>query len=292
MNDKRDGPRVYGVRGSQLGDCLVASVVLNWLRQRWPNAYIHYQIARKHAPALLPLLANHKHIDQLVITDCTEGMGPRDRAIAATCDIVFNPMPEHPHPGPWVNDRNIWEETWIMAGLPLNEYHAMSVDDQRAELTQWFEVERKSKRSIALFPAAQYGAVQDWHPRNARWEWFNVLVARLRAEGYTVYQLGHPNDFLDRPSLCQDLRGLSYLDQIRFALGCDLSINTDSGTGLVLGAYKTNQISLLTNHMKGWIKNYTALATNNPNNRSFVGLGCADNISIDEVIGSVKEMTS
>jgi len=39
--------RVFGVRGSRIGDQLMSAPVLAWLRKRWPDCYIHWQTARR-----------------------------------------------------------------------------------------------------------------------------------------------------------------------------------------------------------------------------------------------------
>ncbi len=291
--------RVFGFRGSQIGDTVMAAPLMAWCRKRWPDCYIYWQVARKHSHAV-PLWYNHPLIDQLVISDGNEGMGPRDIAIAQKCNVVFNVMPEHPEPQVvWPNVRSIWAETFLMAGLPLSEYHSLSPYDQRAHLAQWFEVEKRPRKTIALWPCAQYGQVQAWHPRNASYYWYERLVAALRWDlGLDVYQMGHPNDFPggaplvgERGITDKDLRHLSFMDQIKFSLGCGLVIGTDSGAGLAIGAYEqVPQISLLTNHYPGHTTNLTAFSTNSPLNRSIVGVGSADNISIGEVIKAVKEM--
>lgn len=297
MNDSLIGKdvRCWGVRGSQIGDIIMSLPILNWLERRFPDCYKHWQIARKHVHAA-PLFYNHPLIDKLVISDGDEGMGPNDHAIASTCQIRFNVMPQHPEPHVvWPNVRTIWEETWVMAGLPLSEYHALPVEQQRAKLVQWFKVEKQPKKTIAYWPCAQYGQVQAWHPRSASHKWAFELATRLQFQGYKVIQYGHPDDFKDCPhngAVCAvDAREVSFMDQVKESLGCDLVIGTDSGAGLVIGAYESvPQISLLTNHYPGHNVNLKAFETNSPLNRSFVGVGSADNISIDEVISSVKEM--
>jgi len=287
--------RVFGVRGSQIGDIIMSLPILNWLERRFPGCYKHWQIARKHVHAA-PLFYNHLLIDKLVISDGDEGMGPNDNAIASTCQVRFNVMPQHPEPHViWPNVRTIWEETWMMAGLPISEYHVLPDEEKRAKLVQWFEVKKQPKKTIAYWPCAAYGAVQQWHSRHASQVWAEELTYQLVLNGYNVIQCGHPNDYEGErlEYSIQDERARSLVEQIQLSLGCDLVIGTDSGAGLVIGAYESvPQISLLTNHYPGHNFNLKAFETNSPLNRSFVGVGSADNISIDDVISSVKEMAS
>lgn len=276
--------KCYGVRGSLIGDGIMALPVLNHLRRLHPDCYIYWQVARQHAHAV-PLYLNHPKIDQIVISDCDEGMGPRDWDIAATCDVVFDVMPQHPFEHNWPQVRNIYEETWVMAGLPLADYHALPPDEQRPQLTKWFKVVKEPPKTIALWPCAGYGVE---NKRNPSKEWYDELMTRLLQAGYTVKQFGHPRDF--RVAATKDMRDLPFFDQVKMTVGCDLVISTDSGSGLIFGAYGQRQITLLVNHFPGHTRNLTAFAPNNPLNHNFVGVGSADRISQADVVAKVDEV--
>lgn len=288
--------RVFGVRGSRLGDQCMAIPAYAWCRRRWPDCYTHWQIARRHAAAALPLWANHPLIDQLVVSDCEEGMGPRDTAIANTCHVRFNVMPEHPDGDRnWASTYTIWEETWRMAGLPIEEYHALPLYDRRCHLTQWFEVERQLKGTIAIWPASNYGTKQAWHSRFPSRHWMADLVARLLHEGYGVMQCGHPNDYADEGEALWGTipaRHLAFMDQIKLSLGCDAIIGTDSGSTLILAAYESVPvIQLLTDHMPGGMRD-DAFASNSPTCTTLFGRGSADNVTHDSVVERLKQVIS
>ena len=301
MNDKFHGKelRVFGVRQNLIGDQIMALPVLAWLRKMYPDCYIYWSISRKIAQAA-PLYLNHDFIDQICVTDCEEGLGPRDLEIIKKCQIAFNTMPSHPDGDrAWVNDYNIYEETWRMAGLPISEYRGLTPYEQRPHLTQWFNAERQTKGTIALYPCSAYGVKQAWHSRFPTRDWYVKLIHRLTAEGYGVIQFGHPNDYADcggslsRSTRAGDSRHLEFFSQIKLALGCDLAIVTDSGAGLVLGAYESiPTISLLTPHTPGHVRNFEAFGMNSPLNKNFVGVDSADEISIDEVVQAVKDRVS
>lgn len=285
-------PRIWGVRQSLIGDTMMALPILNWLERRFPGSYKHWQVARKCSQSA-QLYLNHPLIDKIVISDCHEGMGPRDIEIANTCDIRFDTMPQHPEGDIWPNKRTIYEETWVMAGLPLSEYHALPPAEQRAKLVAWFEIEKQAPKTVALWPCAGYGIE---NKRNASREWYVKLLTKLHAAGCTVYQFGHPRDYTfdvwSGPTY-RDFRRLSFFDQIKLSLGCDVVIGTDSGSALVLGAYeRVNQISLLTNHWPNHTQNFTAFATNSPLNTNFFSPGTADGISQDEVIAKILTLLS
>jgi hypothetical protein len=295
--------RVFGSRGSQIGDSVAALTTYAYLRQRYPDCFTIWQVARKHLHAA-PLFYENQLIDQLVISDCEEGYGPMDIALAETCQIRLPLMPEHNPQEIWPNLRSFYAETFIMSGLTMDDWRSVPEPSLRPRLTQWFRVERQPK-TIGYWPCAAYGVPQTiWEDgkrivksRNASRPWAAELVKRLRAEGYKVIQFGHPRDYADcggplGADMCAHPH--SFMTQIQMALGCDLNIGTDSGAAIALGAYGDgpNQISLLTNHYPGHNLNLTAFQPWNPNNHSFVGVGSADNISIDEVVEMAKQMTS
>lgn len=285
--------RTFGVRGSRIGDTVMAYPVLAWLRRRFPDCYTHWQIARRHESSL-GLWINNPLIDQLVVSDCEEGMGPRDEAIASTCHVRFNVMPQHPDGDRnWADRFTIWEETWRMAGLPIEEYRTLSPEDQRCHLTQWFEVPRQAKRTIALWPSSNYGVKQAWHSRFPSLRWMTELSRQLHVAGYRVVQCGHPNDYADEGVLPADgdVRSLPFMDQIKLSLGCDAIIGTDSGSTLALAAYESvPTIQLLTDHMPGG-QLPLAFASNSPTNIPLFAAGSADNISIETVIKTLKQAT-
>lgn len=293
--------RVHGFRGSQIGDSIAALCLAAWIRERAPGCHTIWQIARKHVHAL-PLFYNNPLITELSVSDCDEGYGPRDVAQAQTCHLCFPLMPEHTPGEVWPNFRSFYAETFKMSGLDESLYHEMRSYDRRPKLTQWFEIEKKTK-TIAYWPCAAYGQVQTLtidgkrvvKSRNASRTWAAGLVMRLKSEGYTVIQCGHPRDYSDCGGALEgalDARHISFMDMIKLSIGCSLSIGTDSGAGIALGAYGIPQISLLTNHFPGHTVNLTAFQPDNPNNISLVGLDSADNITYDQVMDSVKALIS
>lgn len=291
------GIKCWGWRQSLIGDSIMALPLLTWAEKRWPGSFKYWQIARKCSQAA-PLYLNHPLINELVISDCDEGMGPRDHAIAASCHIRVDTMPQHPDGDRvWVNYRDIYHETARMAGLTDEDYATLTAEEKRPHLVQWFTVDRKPKGTIGIFAASAYGKKQDWHSRFPSRQWYVKLLRRLVSEDYRIIQFGHPNDFLDEGGafnhdvFCADARELEFFQQIKEALGCDLVIGTDSGSTLVVGAYNSVPvISLLTNHTPGHTENLLAFSTNSLRNRSFVGLGSADNISVDEVAAAAHDM--
>lgn len=287
--------KVWANRGSQIGDCIASLALTAFMRQRFPDCYTHWQVARRHAHAI-PLFYNHPLIDHLFVSDGDEGYGPRDWEIARLCHVHTPLMPEHPEPHiPWPNVRSFYQETFVMGGLTMDHWNSVpDVNTLRPTLTPWFIVERRPK-TVAYWPCAAYGQTQIRRSRNASRPWAQALVTRLRAEGYSVLQCGHPNDYADCGGPLEgatDVRHLSFVDLIRASLGCDVVIGTDSGAGIAIGAYSHPQVTLLTDHFPGHTTNLEAFQPWNPNNRSLVGVGSADAIPLDSVLQGVHDVTS
>jgi len=282
--------KVFGIRGSLIGDSIMALPVLNYIDKKAPGCYKYWQVARKCSQAA-PLYINHPLIDQIVISDCDEGMGPRDIEIAKQCQYVFNVMPQHPEGDNWPNIRDIYHETFRMAGFSDAQYAEMTEEEKRPKLYKWFPVEIQKRKTIALWPCAGYGKE---NKRNPSREWYDTFTDELIKAGYTIYQFGHPRDYTFdywwTPSYFKDYRLLSFFDQIKLSLGCDLVVGTDSGSTLIFGAYEHPTISLLTNHWPGHVNNPYAFATNSTKNYNFFAPNGASNIHVNEVINKVKEL--
>lgn len=282
-------------RSGMLGDTLAALPVATYFRKKYPNAQIIWPIGKRFAQGA-PLYLNHPDIDTVFIFDGDEKpTSKRDWNMVKSCDIVINPTPEHPD-NRYPRERNIYLETFLMAGLTMDNWNELTEDEKIPKLVKWWKEpevkkgERKFIKTLAYWPQAGYGKE---NKRNSSLEWRKKFLVELVEYGpFLVHQFGSEND--DRLDAgwphVQDCRKLSFFDQIKKSLECDIVIGTDSGSALILGAYGCNQISLLTDHW-GNPNNPMALSTNNPNNTTFFGVGSADNISIDEVCKEVDKRT-
>jgi ADP-heptose:LPS heptosyltransferase len=278
--------KVLGVRQSLIGDCIMSLPVLRFVEKRRPNSYKYWHVAKKCSQSA-PLFYNHPLIDKIVITDCEEGFGPKDIELAKQCDFVFNTTPQHPFGEYWHDHRSMLQETWVMAGIDLKEFEALTEEEKTPSLTRWFNTNREAS-TIAVHCFAGYGRDNRRSPNK---EWWTELIESLTKQGFKVIRLGHPKE----PELinCNDLRHLSFLEQIQIALGCDMCIGTDSGFSLVMGAYTHPQITLLTNWNVNHFQNPTCLQPINKNNISlfneFIKGGCSG-ISKDKVLENIKNL--
>jgi ADP-heptose:LPS heptosyltransferase len=278
--------KVLGVRQSLIGDCIMSLPALNFIEKRRPNSYKYWHIAKKCSQAA-PLFYNHPLIDKIVITDCEEGFGPKDIALSKECDFVFNTTPQHPFGEYWHDHRNMLEETWIMAGIRLSEFDNLTEEQRIPSLVKWFNTDKINK-SIAIHCFAGYG--RDNH-RSPNQEWWQELINCLLKEGFKIIRLGHPRE----PNIdgCEDLRNLSFFEQVQISLGCTLYIGTDSGFSLTIGAYSHPQITLLTNWNINHTENPTCLQPINKNNitlfNEFKQGGCSG-IAKEKVLETIKKL--
>jgi ADP-heptose:LPS heptosyltransferase len=269
---------------------VMAEPLLTLLEKLYPGSFKYWHIAKKCKQAEL-LFHHHPLIDQIVISDCEEGQGPKDLEIMKTCQVVLNTTPNHKD-DLFPNFRNIYEETAHMGGFSSEQYNLLTEEEKVPKLYKWFETENLGEKTLSFWPVAGYAK---WHSRNPTKEWYEKLLPMLYAEGFTVYQCGHPNDYTFAPhSQHIDCRQFSFFDQIKKSLGCSIALATDSGSSLVLGAYRARQVSLLTNHWNSpkHVRNFYAFGTNNPNNYSFFGMNHCDNIPQKEVLDKILQKCS
>lgn len=279
--------RCFGVRGSLLGDCIGALTVLNALERFHPGSFKYWQVARKGS-YIAPLFIDHPLIDKIIISDCDEGMGPRDIEIAKTCDIVINTMPQHPKEHDYPNWRDFYLETFIMAGLSEQHYFALPENERLPKLVKWFRPESRPtarNKIVAIWPQAGYGKEPKRSPNQ---QWYQNLVNRLISMGCDIVQYGHPADF--------NLEGVArrthvdFFQQIRETLSCNLVISTDSGSGLIFAAYEHPQITLTAPHWPGHVRNLDALAPKNPNGHVFLDANGASQIDVEKVLVRIGEI--
>lgn len=275
---------------------------LNYLKQEFPNSYIIFPISKKTCQSA-PLFINHSLIDKIIVLDTWESLEGDNLEIAKSCDIRINPFPQHP-PCPglivgidnfWWNHYNCCEETFRMAGLDIEGYKKMSPQMQKPRLEPWFPIEKLDK-TIAFWPIAAYGKEPK---RSPSLDWSQELIFLLLKMGYNVIRFGHPNEpkfNIEQPNSCyfSDSRGLSFFEQIKLSLGCRLAINTDSGSGWVLGAYGHRQISLITNHAPNHYQNQFAFAPENyrGNNTIVFAENSCDNIDKDNILKIINDTTN
>ncbi len=270
--------KLFVGRGSLIGDTIMFLPVLNYLELLYPNSYKIFPISKKTCQSA-PLFINHPLIDKIHILEEWESVDGKDMQLANSCDARINPFPQHPDGPPGTNVNSFWwnkyncvEETWRMAGIDINEINILSELERKPKLEIWFPVEKREK-TIGIWCMAGYGNEPKRSPTKEYW--INLIKLLIR-KGYTIIRFGHEKEptfyFNDYSEIGMDkfydVRHLPFFEQIKASLGCIICINTDSGSGWVLGAYGHPQISLLTNHAPNHTENLLAFAPENWKNNN------------------------
>ena len=291
--------KIWGVRSGMIGDMIMALPILNYAHLLYPNSYKYWVIGRRFSQAA-PLFINHPMIDKIHILKSPEALTYFDDInICKSCDIQIDITPQHPDGIPavncfWWNKYNLCEETFRMAGLDVDKYRKMPEVLKKPKLEPWFSIDRYDN-TIAIWPFAAYGKEPG---RSPSLKYVTSLIRYIMGMGYNVRLFGHPNDpklkteFPNYADKYQDFSYLSFFDQIKMSLGCNVCINTDSGSGWVLGAYGMRQISLLTNHAPNHTENLLSFAPENykSNNINLFSESNCDNINQELIIESIKKL--
>ena len=289
--------KILAGRSQLIGDQICALPIASYFKRLYPNAEIIWPIAKKVSQAA-PLYMSHPDIDRIFIFDGQEAPeSKRDLDFIKSCDLVINPNPPyHPDGNLWPNLRNIYEETWIMAGLSSETYKSLSDDQKLPKLNKWFNLPKKifDEKTIGIWAQANY-AVGDASKRNPSKEYWIQLINKLILDGYKILQFGSERDWelIPDSSSFKRLNDLSFFEQIKHCLNTNLSIGTDSGSSLILAAYEHSQITLLRTYQEdGHYENPFALGPLNKNNFSLASLtGRHDSIDQSLIISKIYEYT-
>jgi ADP-heptose:LPS heptosyltransferase len=270
---KKNSVRILAGRCQLLGDMYCGLAVTSHYKKLYPEAEIIFPIAGKCAQAA-PLYFQHPDINTIYIFDGKEGPeSARDFDLIKSCDITVDPNPQHPMGENWFNERNVYEETWIMAGLELEDYKKLNTEDQCPRLYKNFTlpIKHTQKKVIGIWAQAGY-AIGNTSKRNPSKSYWQDLINNLISKDFEIWQFGSERDWVfdSHPDL-KRFNSQSFFDQIRYSLLTDLVLGTDSGSSLILGGYRHPQISLLRMYKEdGHNKNPLAFSSINPNNYSFV----------------------
>ena len=276
-------------RISLIGDCITSIAVLKYMRKLYPNCYNTFSIAKKCSQSI-PLFIQNPYIDRIHVNEFLENPRQEEYEFLKSHDVYAEPSIQHPKQN-WQNFYSIYQENFEMLGIDSTK---LNKEDMEVKLVKWFNIEKYPK-TIGIFGFAGYGDLKN--KRSPSFDWWKRLIKLLRdSTDYNIFQFGYQSE----PSFIysfDDYKGqerfkrfndLELFTQIKMALGTDLCINTDSGTGLTLGAYEHPQITLLSNWNFGHVKNFISLSPNNKNN---INLFKKDNINLilqEEIIESIK----
>lgn len=280
--------KIWGVRGGMIGDSIMALPVLNYLEILYPGSYKYWVIHKRFAQSGA-LYFNHPLIDKIKITEEPESLSKGDSIEENSCDLTIELAPQHPDGDhSWYNKYSCCEETFRMTGFDVEHYRAMAVSMRKPKLVQWFDSQRL-KGTIGIWPFAHYGRSPE---RSPSVQWWEGILSEL-SKDFNILHFGHFNEPHLKCYNYKNLTEMSLVDQVKIAYGCDLNINTDSGSGWIIGAYGLPQISLISIAGRPWHRQ-NLLALNpenyNDNNIPFVGLNSCDEIGHEEVISAAKRL--
>lgn len=257
--------------------------VLTYLEKKFPGSYKYWVIEKKVA-ITAPLYLNHPLIDCIRITGEWDGFSKEDYEIASTCEFKCT-MDDWRHDElDWYNRRGHLEETARIAGIyDLKEW--LTEDEMIPKLVPWWKKEPSEDMTIAIWPFAGGDAVE---LRSPSVEWWDILCTKIVDMGYRVMQFGYNNPSISLYAFSN--MHLSYFEQVQKALTCKMSIGTDSGNMLVMGAYSHPTIQLMTNWLPGHTSNMMALGPSSKKGITIFDGDSVDYISHDRVLGEIKRM--
>ena len=282
------------LRPSRYGDIIASLPCLTYLEKRYPDSYKCAYIDLSCAP-IAPFLLNQPYLNEIRISEKVDTFSDNDKYYFSKYDYAFNPY-ALPTDLEYFNKYHFCEEifrmTTLLGGGRVNpdEYNILTEQEKRPYLHRWFPIERHEK-TIAVWPKVGYNNKDETiNLRSPSNEFWHGVYGDLIDLGYKVVQLGF-SDIITTIIPVIDLRSLSLFDSIKFALGCDINICCDSGSGWILGAYGVNQILLYTNYKKNHTQNFNAICpVNYWNNCQYLyGIGGINNINPEDVLEAVRK---
>jgi len=264
---------IWGVRSGLIGDTIMALPISTYLKKKYPDSKLTWVIQKKCSQAA-PIYINSKSIDNIYVTEGWEGLSELDIKYRDGFDIVINEQPPIRDKFGF-NSMCCIEMVARMAGIDdINS--ELTSDELFPKLTKWWidpssqhnplnngystveHFQEKSGLTIGIFPFAHYGSMPNRSPTK---EWWDVVCEKL--DGYDIRHFGWITE--PRISNTKMFTHLSYFEQIKLALECDIVIGTDTGSMWVLGAYSVPAIHIMTYHMDGHNDNPSALCPKNRN---------------------------
>lgn len=211
--------RYGGMSSHRYGDLFINLAAWRTVKRLDPYAHTTFFINRDYRSAA-PLFLDQPDIDQIYITHAPVGdLDEIDREWVAKQGFshLFGLMEDHDHKNPWFVRRNQPQEVCYMHHLPI-------LDDGKLTLNRWFEPTKGLEKYVVLQAfAGSYDAANKKALSPARAQ---EIVELIRARGYSVLQLGLPNE----PKLENTTRiDTDFFGAVKNLLGCRALVTTDSG---------------------------------------------------------------
>lgn len=232
--------KILGFRNHLIGDIFISLPSFEVLRQLYPSAKLYVNVHKDYAD-ITPLLLNNSNWDGVFISYGKDNVDQRDNENIKKMgfDVAFNPRHSRQSIQYGILKNNItikgyWEGSWFefFPQILDNSYiYDLPLCNNKITLNKWFETHR-FKKTIAF-----HATPGNYNPSNKKQftkEKNQELVNSLIKMGYSILQIGSPNDYkLDNVTKLNT----NYFDSIKNCLSCDFFIGFDSSPTWVLSGY-------------------------------------------------------
>lgn len=239
MNTHQDKKTAIGFNLGQRGDLILNTCPLRAFKEIYPDSVFTFAFGPQYAD-MVPLFLNQRNIENIHIFNSYDGWPnqiDKNYLINSKYDIIFNCMPQHTS-NDWWKYYHQAQETILMHGIPDNKNYKCSLD-------RYFDVDRKT-RCVGFAPFAGFYDKKN----NKRLSQYKAqkVADIFRDHGYKVVHLGGP----DEPHLLHTIKlDLSYFESVKYMLGLDALISTDTGMRWVSSAYDFPTVGLDSNQYYG-----------------------------------------
>lgn len=242
--------KTLSYRSSLIGDCISALPVLTAISHKFPGAKNVIGIAKK-SQVIVPFLENQPLIDEIIISDDSEGNvytyegitfnQLNETHLAFVYQVNLNPKVTE---NDWFNKRDIVCENMRMAFGGEEEYNSLTKQERIPRLIRYFDTKKVESDKPVIFIHLICGHGLDT-TRSPSKEFWDKLLIPLK-DKFKLVQVGHPRDLhLD---YVEDFTNKSFFEQIQYVLGGDLFIGLESGLSWLIMAHNNIPvINLLTN---------------------------------------------
>jgi len=239
--------KLFGVRMSQIKDIVMSLPILDLLEESVGKTYNIFSIA-KICKDIVPIIKNHKKIQEIKISDYQNALGENDFKIIKECEYYINPKPIHPKEKDWYNYRSSLEEACFMATL---DYKLLKSKPK----INYNEKQKFNKTSIFIGPKyfdqelnCWFGPEEDW------WERLLRNNERYIENIYGISEFKLNEKYIN-------IKNKTLEEQVEIISRCHLILGPPSDLTWISSAIgQTNQINILSNEVRDHETNFTAFA--------------------------------
>ncbi len=222
--------KAIGFSQGQFGDLLINLIACRAFKRDYPDSKLIFGINEKYK-SLQPIFENNPLIDGFHIWDGYDNwptQKDKDFIKNSDFDKIFNPMPKHTEEH-WFLNRHQAEECCLMNGL-------IPHDNLQINLNKYFGSEKhKGKVGINL-----YAETKSHNSKVPDLDIAKNYCSLIKKMGFEPIQLGLQH----QQQICESRFIGSFLDTIKFALGCDFVLTVDSALSWIMSGYEHPTIGI------------------------------------------------